>query len=386
MPCGRARNSCKPAWRSPSATCQERVAPWTAHRLCSSAPGPTTGTIANSLGRRDLVDLAYGRAILLLAEGKPVEAEKHLRTGVAAVERNVVDNQERLRANSATVDQYLVEFSRCLMLAALAEALDAQSRFVEAEFEMRRAVTCELRSVGSQAAFSALMLGKLAQLFYRKGRYEDARRVAAAAVQIYEHNQASPRATPLLTARRILAASLTALQRWDEAQAEFDCLEQDFLSDPTLAKQSWLGDPDWVLCCCIPVRSAKRSVCSSCIRKRLCSYLARSTTTNPAEARGFYAIALVRDGQSAAAFEQFRAALPVLLRDPGEQQRSAVRVARLARIIEAYISPPHHLRLGYRYNWSRSQATATSSCPCWHWPAGGAAGTGEQRCPIAPGR
>ena len=290
-----------------------------------------------------LVDLSYRRGSLLLAEGKPVDAENYLRKGVAAVERNVVDNQDRLRTQIATVDQVVVEFSRCLMHAALAEALDAQSRFVEAEFEMRKAVTCELRSVGSQATFSAFMLGRLAQLFYRKGRYEDARRVAEAAVHIYEHNHSSPRTAALLTARRIHAASLAALQRWDEAQAGFDRLEQDFLSDPTLATQSWLGDLDWGLVL-LHYGQVDKAVGMLKLYAEKTAQRVGKEHYDAAEARGFYAIALARDGQTAAAFEQFRAALAVLSRAAGEQQRSAVRVARLARIIDAYISLLYDLR------------------------------------------
>ena len=241
------------------------------------------------------------------------------------------------------MDQRLVDLSRCLMHAALAEALDAQSRFVEAELEMRQAVVCELRSVGSQAAFSAFMLGKLAQLFYRKGRYEDARRVAEAAVQIYEHNHASPRTAALLTDRRIHAASLTALERWDEAQAEFDRVEQGFLSDPTLVAQSWLGDLDWGLVL-LHAGQVNKAVGMLKLYAEKTAQRLGEEHYDAAEARGFYAIALARDGESAAAFEQFRAALAVLMRDAGEQQRSAVHVARLTRIIDAYISLLYDLR------------------------------------------
>lgn len=226
-----------------------------------------------------------------------------------------------------------------LVEVQLSEAQRAAGKLVDAELSARNVLGRTLANFGTFSFDTALALIRLADAVLEQGRFDDARRLAAKAVQIGEAIGMVPSAYALNEARRTHARTLVELGSYAEADAEFGRRQAGIHSDAAYASVADAGDPLWAFALARTGRAdAAVKVAGELFEKSRTRYGDVFYVT--AEARGYFALALASKGARAEALGHFRAALPVLLKDArvGSEGDALAKSRRLARILHAYIT------------------------------------------------
>ena len=283
---------------------------------------------------------AHGTAEVLVVHGKYQEAQAVFRQAAAELDASIALGPQRTDYMTlATIDDAQPRRKGQVHQGA-SRNLRLQGRLPEAEVEARQAVRTLASRWGRDNQYTASALVTLSDVLLAEGRATDAERLARVALEVYDKTGALPESLRRAQARRSLAGALTQQERWTQAQAEFDRIEQDLAPDPESLARFFQGDLDWALTL-VRTGQARRAV------ERLAPIVGPLEQrlgpgdAQVGEARGVLGLALAANGDRAGALREFQAALPVLLASSAGGSEGAtlsLREQRLRAMADAYVS------------------------------------------------
>lgn len=296
---------------------------------------------------------AQGR--MLEAEGAYRKALRWIESFIAQVSAgnnlpnaspNVLNNSERFRENiERNIGQTLV----------------AQGKLVEGEIFIRQALRHSLERVGRGSTDTGLGLLQLANVIAEEDRYPEAIRLSEEAIRSIQEAGAAPESIALANARKSLATTLVAQQRYGDAIKTFEEMRKGLQQDSELARRYASGDLDWVLAM-LRTRNVNgaETMARTMLEKSIRNFGEKSLKT--AEVRAFHAMTLAAKGDHDAARKAFQESLPILAEqartDEDAGTGSAKHLRRLNTLIESYI---HLLSDMGRHNPALRQEAAAES-------------------------
>ena len=134
-----------------------------------------------------------------------------------------------------------------IIRADLVENLMLQGRVLEAEAVARELVH-DFRFIYSRSE-KKYCIGRallvLSKVLFKQGRYSEAKYVAEAAINIYTKAGAACSSVFLNLARQTVAKCMIAQERWQEAIAQFDEIDDGMKNERDAFKTRFGGDVDW---------------------------------------------------------------------------------------------------------------------------------------------
>jgi CHAT domain-containing protein len=289
-----------------------------------------------------LIDLygsvvAAGRGALHMAGGRFADAE--------TAYRDARNGRQRARTFASQWPDPPppgnLEIALAGLSRSIAVALARQGRLVEAELEARRALLDILRLQGRESPEGAALIACLAQILLEQGRFVDAERLAAAAIDTYIGGGAGAGSWSLGMARAGLAETLLAQGRWADARRTYQELREGLTGDAA-AKRTYLDANLGHGIALLQTGDAPRAVqVFRAARDRWGATRGRVTDSREtAESRGFLGAALSASGDLDGALTEFRAALPSLIAAEHRtdfDESAPGRDVRDRLILEAYL-------------------------------------------------
>ena len=221
----------------------------------------------------------------------------------------------------------------------LARTLMRQGRLQEAETVARDALGSRL-SRNTISPVSGALLAQLGEVLYEQGRYADAENLAREAVKLMRAACAAPESVMLVTARDLLARSLLAGERWDEALKEYEAIRTGMAKDPESFKRMFEGDLYRGLALLRAGRTGEAGANLRAAFERTRERLGEKHYRT-AEISGFLAMIRAAEGNKRESLAEFAAATDILLRRSREADDDSTtfraRDRRLAIILGAYI-------------------------------------------------
>ncbi len=221
----------------------------------------------------------------------------------------------------------------------LIENLIYQGRLLEAE-----ALTREILQEASvdwsrtRRARGYLVLSKI---LFRQGRYREAEYVAKCAILNYNQDPTDCSSIYLNLSRQILAKSLMAQGRWQDAIEQFEIISFGLRSDPDLFKARFAGDVDWAIAL---LANGKIAEAMQHLRTglKLTSRQLGQNHFRTVIIRGAMAAAHAANGDTKTALKGFAEAVPIILEQFGKAnvtiQTRPAKDPYLIYIIESYIN------------------------------------------------
>jgi len=281
-----------------------------------------------------------GTAEVLGAHGKYQEAEAIFKQGAAEIDARFVRGREVGQTQSVGTIEDFKPLLKGGIHGGRSRNLRLQGRLPEAEVEARQAVRTLVARWGRDNQYAAGAVVTLSEVLLAEGRATDAERLARVALEVYDTIGALPESLGRAQARRSLAGALTQQERWAQAQAEFDRIEQELTPDPESLTWFFQGDLDWALSL-VRTGQARRAVERLAPIVEPLEQRLGPGDAQVGEARGVLGLALAASGDRAGALREFRAALPVLLASSAggsEGGTLSLREQRLRAIADAYVA------------------------------------------------
>ena len=289
------------------------------------------------------------RAEVLEAEGKYRDAEVAIRAALAARERfipRVVSSHAVIfpaggppvEVFHSTRDRFELNLARNLVL---------QGRLAEAELAVRNVLKSTLSRLGRYAPGTAQAASAFAMVLGEQGRPRDAEAMARAAIDIHKQLGSSLESRELAQTRRMLGAALVSQLRWADAAAAYEEMRSGLADNPALLQVLAHGDVNWALALIKTKRAAEAIALLDPVVKTNTERLGKEHY-QPAEQRGFLAMALAESGERPRALAEYREAVRVLL-TPGlvvgeDNDASPARLRRLTLILEGYIQLLYYMQ------------------------------------------
>jgi CHAT domain-containing protein len=280
------------------------------------------------------------RAAIAQESGRYAEAERMLREALRITTGKLVPIEAQLVAIGAPLGTYsnVADITR----TEIARALLRQGRLVEAEAEVRASLLSRLQRRGRYAPETANNVLILAAVIYEQGRYAEAEKLAATALDIFQNLGAEPKAYSLANARRWVARAQEAQGNEAAAQATFDDMERAIGDDAEMRRIYLDRNISYGLAL---LRAGRADDAQRIVQNAL----SKSTTDlgerhyNTAQARGWLGVVLARRGDQAGAMAAFQSAMPILLSpsrqadDDEESGGGSQRDRELRIVTEAYL-------------------------------------------------
>ena len=222
----------------------------------------------------------------------------------------------------------------------LAMVLLAQGKLIEAEAMARTALEHTLKRAGRSSPDVGRGLRVLSGVIAEQGRYAESAKLSEAALEAVLSSGADPRSLSVLGALRANLAAQVALGNDAKALAIYDRIRQAVEGSPEMAAQVLRGDLDVVQAFLRTGQPAAAEAMAAEMLERS-SRQQGELALRTSEIRAFYAMALADRGDRAGALQAFRKALPVLVervRNDSEAETGSMRrQQRLVGILERYI-------------------------------------------------
>ncbi|MCX7149075.1 MAG: CHAT domain-containing protein [Rhodocyclales bacterium] len=280
------------------------------------------------------------KGIMLLAQGRPEEAERAFLAAVRMAEENIKANAlNRSAGRFSTLPERAEQF-RDMARRDLAHAYMAEERLDEAELLLREVLKASLNRDGRNSRLVGITLVSLAQVFVNRGRFAEAVVLGEWADRALFEAGLPPGSLERLRTRTFLASILTVVGRYAEAVPIFDELRK-------LAAEEAKGDNDLSVATGNSIRayiSANRLNDALADGDRLLRDASRNYGDDhytTAEARAYRAMAVQRIGRLDEARKEFERAVNVVIdpaKTPGKQQASQSRLSRLKLILNEYLT------------------------------------------------
>jgi len=277
------------------------------------------------------------RGALALATGRAAEAETAYREALATLAQIIpIANNIGIPLESLLTlrDNFHID---------IGTALARQNRLVEAEAEVRRALLNRLERNGRYAANTATDVSSLANILFDQGRYAESEKLADAARETLEALGHGKGSTPLAAARALVARSQAAQGKGQEQRATYAALAQD-LADNAELRARFL---DRNIGYAISLMNSGQLAEAIRITENAAETNRRTLGDKAfptAQARGWLAAALARQGNTARAASEFEAATEILLAssrqaDDADDDGASVgqQDRQTQRIVEIYL-------------------------------------------------
>jgi CHAT domain-containing protein len=265
------------------------------------------------------------------AEGQYLQAI----TGTQAVVQGFDGWQNQHKGSRENFQNALARFR-----LRLAGVVARQGRLAEAESVVRQALLDSLHQQGRYAPITANVVGALANIILDEGRAEDARRLAEAAVDIYQRIGAARGARSATNARLGVANALAVKGAWREAMAAYDEAGRGIGPQDQAARTLFNGN---LLRIIAELRTGRVADAVEQVSRVAEGREKILGTGHPStvEAQGLRAAALYFAGRKDEALAGFRAAVPKLIQasrvsDSGESA-PILREMQLRFVLETYI-------------------------------------------------
>ena len=281
-----------------------------------------------------LVD--WSRAIFLQGQGKFAEAEPFYRRAVAE-ETALVEDAKHW---DVQFPAGYFETGRDFVIRDLALNLAQQGRLVEGEIEVRKALLDQLHIRGRYSQETAFLIEALGFIIAQQGRYPEAEKLQRVAIDTLVRAGHEPSSLSLNAARRNLADVLVIEQRWADALAQYDAIEQALSKDPQLQRRLIGGDLNYAYA----LVEGKRYDAALEIAQHAVQYRTKALGDkhyNTGEAHGFHALALAATGKGNEALPEFASAVAILLQGSRQviedESGGTGQEIRFHRILEGYL-------------------------------------------------
>lgn len=279
----------------------------------------------------------YG-AYLQELRGNLPEAERLRRAALRHADAYRQSREASLPATHQLVR--VAKHTQTVSTRQLADNLAKQNKLGEAEFYARQALETMLTYSSPNTREVTGAIAALGFIKLQQGQLGAAEKLYRQALQSLEATDAKPWALQLAGLRSKLAFTLVAQQRWNEAAELFRLRDTGLRSNAAQYEKVSGRNIDWAL---VLVRTGKAEDGAEMLR-RLLTNRRRAAFADPlevAQLRGYLGVALTAAGQSEAALAEYRAALPVLLKqesdDSGSENGGYFRVHRLRTVLEGYL-------------------------------------------------
>lgn len=224
---------------------------------------------------------------------------------------------------------------------ALSRNLRRQGRYVEAEGQVRLAMTAALQKFGLLNTHTAKMISGLVENLFDQSRFAEAETLSRRLVRIYKTMGAEDTAFVVARAKTLLADSLAQQDNWSAALTLYEQVRRDMTADKIAFDTFLRGNLNWAIAL-IKVGRAKdaQEVLSAAAEKK--QKILGSKHYETAEVSGLIAVAKTALGDMKPALAQFRHAIPILLsssrQSEDENTLKAARDLRLGLIMDGYIA------------------------------------------------
>lgn len=269
--------------------------------------------------------------------GNRVEGERLRRAALQHAREYLADRLQRRDATPGSIR--IAEDNVSLTMRQLASNLTAQGKLGEAEYLAKDALAQTLMRSSLGTARASRDLAVLAGIDLQQGKLNAAERYDELSLRSLE-NGVLPYSIELATRRGQLGFLYTMQGRWNNALEIFAKRDLGLRQNPEQFAKYGSRHMDWAYAL---LRTGQADQAADMLRSLL-AYNLKKPFVDPlyvAHLRGYLGAALAGKGADAAALEQFRGALPMLIKraqeDAGNEDAGFVRVYRLRTILEAYL-------------------------------------------------
>jgi CHAT domain-containing protein/tetratricopeptide (TPR) repeat protein len=282
----------------------------------------------------------HSRAVVSLESGRYADAERMARESVNIIGGKLVPQEQQIAALGGPPPGTYANF-RDNVRADVTRSLVRQGRLVEAEAEVRASLLSRLERRGRYAPETANDVLLLAGVIYEQGRYAEAEKLAATALDIYQNLGADPKAYNVANARTWVARAQGAQGKLDAQRATFETLERTIGDDAEMRRFYLDRNIGYAFSLLRAGRAddAQRIV-QNALQKNVTDLGERHYNT--AQTRGMLGVVLARRGDQAGAQAAFQAAIPILLSpsrqvDDEEGSGGFERDRQRQAVIESYL-------------------------------------------------
>jgi CHAT domain-containing protein len=202
-----------------------------------------------------------------------------------------------------------------IIRADLVENLILQGRLLEAE-SVARELIHDFRFIYSRSE-EKYCIGRallvLSKVLFKQGRYSEAKYVAEAAINIYTKAGAACSSVFLNLARQTLAKCMIAQERWQEAIAQFDEIDNGMKNERDAFNTRFGGDVDWSIAL-LATRQVAKAMEKLETGLKVASEQFGQNHYHTAVIRGVIAAAYSAAGDEKTALENFSESVPLLLK------------------------------------------------------------------------
>ncbi|MBI2275814.1 MAG: CHAT domain-containing protein [Dechloromonas sp.] len=286
-----------------------------------------------------LNQLTLYQAYYQVLNGNFPEAERYRRESLRHAEAYLV-SVERRRAPDDPLRR-IAAGNVTNALRLLANTLNAQGKFAEAEMHMRESLRRHLAVQSPQAPEVVRVINNFAVIKLNQGRIGEAEKLSRQALAALEGGQVKAASPLLADTRADLAFTLQLQDRWAESLALFDQRERGLRTNALQAGKSGILRTDWALAL---LRNGRPDEAVDMLQ-RINGHYRKVAYADPqliARAKGYLAIALAEKGDDARALALFGEVVPALLQpassDADEESLGTGRQFRNTNILEAYMA------------------------------------------------
>ena len=257
--------------------------------------------------------------IILEAEGKHSEAEKHIRR-----ELELYHSQKDHNPRATIIGRI-----------ALASNLNRQNRLMEAEIEARQSIRESLGLGGADSELAARAVLNLARILLNRNRINDVRKLSQASIRIMEASGMPADSYAMCDVRMFLGNVLSQEEDFKSAMEQYDLAREGMKENRSLYEAKFARNQNLMLTLLKMNRGDEAmSIISKAYEANRINYGEKNTQT--IRIRGLRGMAYALAGNNKMAVLDFSAALPVLMGQRGKITSETLN--RSSRIIlESYI-------------------------------------------------
>ncbi len=275
--------------------------------------------------------LNYSKGVVAWNAGQLPQAERDIRAALADMETM----HGRARGGLGTDPNRFVDLVG-LYRADLAQVLNAQQRFVEAEVFARQALALSLDARGPYHITTVFRIRPMVETLIEQGRFAEAEKLAALSLAILREMKVVPTTGSYLAANSQLATALLWQGKYDAALAEYRRMLQAIGNNRGLAERQVTATRNYGVALLMTGDSrAAQAVLDRVARDQLERF--GPEAHGPAVVRGFRALAAARNGAAPRAVAELREIAPVLERGPAgdaaSSDASGAAINRIRRVL-----------------------------------------------------
>ena len=291
------------------------------------------------VGQSFEAEVEFAKAMILEARGQYKEAEASYRATEQRKRAALKPIMEQ--PNPPPQTQVLQTIDGAILSQARMKA--RQGRLAEAELDARRALLSRLKDTGKYNPVTPRYVAGLASILVEEGRYDEAEQLARVAVDINQTVGVPEDAPATVQLLSQLGGILTLERKNAEANAIYTRIEKAIASWEPQRRVVFELNPSRILSL-YNSGQIENGVAAAQELVRKLSDRVGENHFDAAAARGTLAIGYMRAGRDAEAIREFKAAIPVMLANAGENADDenttvvAARSQRLQVIVESYFA------------------------------------------------